>query len=156
MSNTMDYERHQNGAWGPPAGQHGPRWHPLGILVMVLGFVFWWPVGLAILFYMLWSRSMCGYGDRFENKMQRMQAKMDRFRSRMGEGFPRWDGPSTGNRAFDEYRSETLKRLEDEQREFKDFLYRLRHAKDKSEFDQFMSERRNRPSSPPQDDRPAA
>ena len=77
MSNTMDYERHANGAWGPPAWQqHGRRWHPLGILVMVLGFIFWWPVGLAILFYMLWSRSMCGYGDRFENKMQRMQAKI--------------------------------------------------------------------------------
>jgi hypothetical protein len=52
--------------------------------------------------------------------------------------------PSSGNRAFDEYRSETLRRLEEEQREFRDFLDRLRFAKDKTEFDQFMAERRNR------------
>ena len=49
---------------------------------------------------------------------------------------------ASGNRAFDEYRAETLRRLEDEQREFKEFLDRLRHAKDKAEFDEFMAERR--------------
>jgi len=54
----------------------------------------------------------------------------------------------SGNRAFDEYRAETLRRLEDEQREFKDFLDRLRHAKDKAEFDQFMAERGRRPQGP--------
>ena len=59
-----------------------------------------------------------------------------------------WGGPpSSGNHAFDEYRSETLKRLEDEQREFREFLDRLRFAKDKTEFDAFMAERRNRPGS---------
>jgi hypothetical protein len=52
--------------------------------------------------------------------------------------------PSSGNRAFDDYRTETLKRLEEEQREFREFLDRLRFAKDKTEFDQFMAERRNR------------
>ena len=41
---------------------------------------------------------------------------------------------------------ETLQRLEEEQREFRDFLQRLRFAKDKTEFDQFMSERRNQPA----------
>jgi hypothetical protein len=63
---------------------------------------------------------------------------------------PRWIGggttpPSSGNRAFDEYRTDTLRRLEEEQREFKEFLQRLRFAKDRAEFDQFMAERRNRP-----------
>ena len=38
-----------------------------------------------------------------------------------------------------------MKRLEDEQREFKEFLERLRFAKDRAEFDQFMAERRQRP-----------
>ena len=69
---------------------------------------------------------------------------MDRFR-----GAGDWFGPATsGNRAFDDYRAETLKRLEEEQREFKDFLGRLRFARDRAEFDQFMTERRNRPSEP--------
>ena len=57
--------------------------------------------------------------------------------------------PSSGNRAFDEYRVETLRRLEEEQAEFKDFLDRLRHAKDKEEFDQFMAQHRPRPTPPP-------
>jgi len=52
--------------------------------------------------------------------------------------------PPSGNQAFDEYRAETLRRLEDEQREFRDFLTHLRTAKDKAEFDQFMAERRAR------------
>ena len=58
---------------------------------------------------------------------------------------PRNPPTSSGNRAFDDYRSETLKRLEDEQREFKEFLERLRFAKDRAEFDQFMADRRQRP-----------
>lgn len=56
----------------------------------------------------------------------------------------RW-GAGSGNVAFDEYREETLRRLDEEQREFRDFLDRLRAAKDRAEFDQFMNERRNRP-----------
>jgi hypothetical protein len=56
---------------------------------------------------------------------------------------------SSGNTAFDDYRAETLKKLEDEQKEFSDFLDRLRRAKDKAEFDQFMTERRNTPPGEP-------
>ena len=57
---------------------------------------------------------------------------------------------SSGNRAFDEYRAETLRRLEEEQKEFGSFLDRLRFAKDKAEFDQFMAELRQRPPTPPE------
>jgi hypothetical protein len=83
--------------------------------------------------------------------MERMQQGMEQMR---GGGAGWWgssnQGPSSGNRAFDEYRAETLRRLEDEQRDFFEFLNRLRHAKDKAEFDQFMAERRQRPPEPPQ------
>lgn len=161
MSNTADSER-----WGRPAwtDDHPSFWetpsHPGWIALMILGFVFWWPIGLAILAYIIWGRKMhrhgYGYGcgdrsERWQHKMERMQGKMERLRARM-EG--RYGAPSSGNRAFDEYRAETLKRLEDEQTEFKDFLNRLRHAKDKAEFDQFMSERRSRPPAPPVVDNP--
>ena len=47
----------------------------------------------------------------------------------------------TGNSAFDTYKEDTLRRLEQEQTDFEAFLERLRAAKDKSEFDQFMDER---------------
>lgn len=48
----------------------------------------------------------------------------------------------SGNQAFEEYRAETLRRLEDEQRDFHDFLDHLRAAKDKQEFEEFLAERR--------------
>ena len=85
-----------------------------------------------------------GYGGhgRWQDKME--CSKMDWMRDRMSGG-PWNSAPSSGNRAFDEYRTETLRRLEEEQREFRSFLDRLRFAKDKTEFDQFMAERRDRP-----------
>ena len=55
-------------------------------------------------------------------------------------------GGATNNWAFEEYREETLRRLEEEQAEFNDFLDRLRHAEDKAQFERFMDERRNRAS----------
>ena len=125
---------------------------PAWIALLVLGFWAWWPIGLAILAFTIWSGRMgCGYHGygHWQHKMERMQRKMDWMRARMVGG--PWAPPSSGNRAFDDYRSETLRRLEEEQREFRDFLERLRFAKDKTEFDQFMTERRNRqtPHTPP-------
>jgi hypothetical protein len=128
---------------------------PAWIALMVLGFCFWWPLGLATLAFIYGSgRMSCwnhhhGMG-RWQRKVDRMQEKMDRLREKMGGG--NWWGnpPSSGNHAFDEYRMETLRRLEEEQNDFRDFLERLRHAKDKAEFDQFMAELRNRPPVPPE------
>jgi hypothetical protein len=119
---------------------------PAWILLLILGFFAWWPLGLAVLAFMIGSGRM---GCWQHHGMSRWQDKMDRMRSKM-EGMRSggdWWGvpPTSGNRAFDEYRADTLRRLEDEQREFKEFLQRLRFAKDRAEFDQFMAERRNRP-----------
>jgi hypothetical protein len=86
--------------------------------------------------------------------MGRMQEKMERMRAKMGGGNWWANPPSSGNRAFDEYRMETLRRLEEEQTEFHDFLDRLRHAKDKAEFDQFMTERRTRSQGTPPSEQP--
>ncbi|MEM1374034.1 MAG: DUF2852 domain-containing protein [Pseudomonadota bacterium] len=48
---------------------------------------------------------------------------------------------SSGNESFDAYREDLLTRLEEEQKSFEGFLERLRAAKDKSEFDDFMDKR---------------
>lgn len=110
--------------------------------VMVLGFILFWPIGLGILAYLIWSGRMgCWKHRRWRHEgMERMQ---DAARKWWHDERP---AMSSGNHAFDEYRTETLRRLEDEQREFKEFLERLRFARDRSEFDQFMAERRNRTS----------
>jgi hypothetical protein len=138
------------------------------IILTVLGFIWWWPIGLVLLGLFLGRGKFgCGRrvryagdtpmfdreqgGDRWERKMTRLQEKMEMVRAKADRfrGAGDWFNQSaSGNRAFDEYRSETLKRLEDEQREFKDFLARLRFARDRSEFDQFMADRRGRSSEP--------
>ena len=119
---------------------------PAWIALIVLGFMVWWPVGLSVLAFTVGSGRMgCGHQGHWQNKIDRMQRKMDWMRSRVSGG--PWNyTPTSGNRAFDDYRADTLRRLEDEQREFREFLERLRLAKDKTEFDQFMAERRNRPA----------
>src|SRR4051812_29564100 len=123
---------------------------PVWIGLLVVSFVMFWPLGLVLLGFLVGSGRMGCWshgtsGERWQRHMDRMQHKMDKMQS-AAERF--WGprpaaaaaGQSSGNAAFDEYRTETLRRLEDEQREFLDFLQRLRHAKDKAEFDQFMSE----------------
>ncbi|MCA2000090.1 MAG: DUF2852 domain-containing protein, partial [Hyphomicrobiales bacterium] len=51
--------------WGKPA------W----IAAMILGFIVFWPIGLAILFYMIWSGRMgCGYSGAWgESRAERWE-----------------------------------------------------------------------------------
>ena len=104
---------------------------PIWIASVIFGFVLFWPIGLIILFYLIWSGKVrcCNH----------------RFTAWKSENLQRWCTPfgesvSTGNMAFDEYRETTLRRLEEERREFNQFVKRLRRAKDQDEFDRFMSE----------------
>ena len=94
------------------------------IAAMVLGFIIFWPVGLALLAYMIWSKRM------FSSCAKRTRTKAQHYPFK-----------SSGNSAFDAYKADTLRRLEEEQDSFQSFLQRLREAKDKAEFDQFMDER---------------
>jgi hypothetical protein len=121
---------------------------------MILGFLFCWPLAFVALAVTIWSmKMMCGHhhGDHDWSArwQERMMAKRARWEQRMAEHFERRHRPPTsGNRAFDEYRAETLRRLEDEEKEFREFLDNLRFAKDKAEFDDFLANRRSRPTTP--------
>jgi len=115
------------------------------IALMIVSFVVFWPLGLAILGYMIWSGRM---GCRAKSKVAGFNS------GRFGMDFGRNSGPgrwyrggafaSSGNRAFDDYREETLNRLQEEHEEFQTFMEKLRHARDKAEFDQFMADRAKR------------
>jgi len=131
---------------------------PAWIALMVVAFILFWPLGLAVLAFLLWSgRMACSRHGSWSDESRR--ERFERKLSRMRERFEAWTGERadrgaaqtfrpSGNRAFDEYRAETLRRLEEEAGEFRSFLDRLRMAKDKAEFDQFMTERRARPATP--------
>lgn len=93
------------------------------IAATVAGFIVFWPAGLALLAYMIWSKRM------FKSSSCAKRSSHRPMTTR-----------STGNAAFDAYKADTLARLEEEQTNFEAFLTRLREAKDKAEFDQFMAE----------------
>lgn len=120
LTNTRDWlDGHGKAAW---------------ISAMILGFIFFWPVGLITLFYMIGTNRMGKH-----------------CRTNRRRGFS-----STGNTAFDSYRDETLKRLQDEQQAFNGFMNNLRAAKDKAEFDQFMNDRENQTIDEPSEPKAAA
>ncbi len=111
------------------------------IASMVLGFIFFWPVGLALLAYMIWSNRMF---NKSCSSVTRHSARHARHAMK-----------SSGNSAFDAYKMDTLRRLEEEQGNFESFLERLREAKDKAEFDQFMQDRANKTTDGPDTAQPA-
>jgi hypothetical protein len=101
------------------------------IAAMVLGFIAFWPIGLAIVLYM-----------SFAGKWQLGSGRCSRRNRTYTTGLRAMR--SSGNASFDAYKADTLRRLEDEQQAFEEFLQRLREARDKAEFDQFMDERSKR------------
>ncbi|MEO6301262.1 MAG: DUF2852 domain-containing protein [Paracoccaceae bacterium] len=111
------------------------------IFAMILGFIFVWPVGLGLLAYMIWSKRMfsrsCG------NRHEHSHGPWGHQRAHMAEHFSQMRGAfrPSGNAAFDAYKADTIRRLQEEQEAFEAFLQRLREAKDKSEFDNFMEDR---------------
>ncbi len=154
------------GGWGPPRSAWSPWslvWSvpkPWLIAAMVLAFILFWPIGLAILFFAIGSGRLGGRWARGQGFAGGGPANAGGC-GWQGSGSQGWRrdeaspaGSSSGNAAFDEYRMDTLRRLEEEQRDFAAFLERLRFAKDKAEFDQFMADRRRRPAEPPAQDVP--
>jgi hypothetical protein len=93
MEKEMAYTADVNRWRGPDSEFYRPHMHihPGMVIGTILGFLFWWPVGLAFLFFTLRSTKMgCwNHQDRWSNKMERMQYKMERMRGRMERGgFP--------------------------------------------------------------------
>jgi len=134
---------------------HGERWKAVEILAMVLGFMVFWPVGLAVLGWKFWQKKS-GYPGDIVSFGREKWANWTHGSGGWGFAANNWAayGPgmgSTGNRAFDEWRAAELARLEEErkklvaaEREFAKFMENLRHARDREEFERFMDAHRNR------------
>ncbi|WP_075997704.1 DUF2852 domain-containing protein [Salaquimonas pukyongi] len=130
QSSSAPYRGHHN-AWIRPA------WTPITIAMMIVGFMIFWPLGLAMLAYILW-------GDRLEEFKSGVNRTTDGFARNWSCG--RGPRSSTGNVAFDDWRNAEIERLREERRkleemraEFEAHLRELRRAKDQDEFDAFMS-----------------
>jgi len=119
-----------------------PAWTPATIALTVIGFMVFWPLGLAMLAYIIW-------GDRLDG--------FKRDANRMTDGLfsgcrkASYRSARTGNVAFDDWRAKELERLAEERRkldemyeEFDAYAQELRRAKDQDEFDRFMANRSKR------------
>ncbi|NGN43758.1 DUF2852 domain-containing protein [Mesorhizobium sp. CGMCC 1.15528] len=124
-----------------------PAWTPATIALMVIGFMVFWPLGLAMLAYIIW-------GDRLEGFKRDVNRATDGIFAgcrRGSDKAARWGKGSytpTGNVAFDDWREKELERLAEERRkldetlaQFDDYARELRRAKDQEEFDRFMANR---------------
>ena len=126
-----------------------PAWTPATIALMIIGFMIFWPLGLAMLAYILWGDRL----DEFKSEVNRATDRMGCAFGRNGHKRHRDHGfnARTGNVAFDDWRAAELTRIEEERRkldearkEFDDYLRELRRARDQEEFDAFMNARRGR------------
>jgi hypothetical protein len=120
-----------------------PAWTPATIALMIIGFMVYWPLGLAMLAYILW-------GDRLEGFKHDVNNATDGIFRGFRNACPAGRGSSTGNAAFDDWRAKELERLAEERRkldearaDFEAYAREVRRAKDKEEFDRFRTERRN-------------
>jgi hypothetical protein len=120
-----------------------PAWTPATIALMVIGFMVFWPLGLAMLAYIIW-------GDRLEGFKRDVNRATDGVFANCRKGARgSWKSHArTGNVAFDDWREKELERLAEERRkldeamaEFDDYVRELRRAKDQDEFDRFMASR---------------
>ena len=130
-----------------------PAWTPATIAMMVIGFMLFWPLGLAMLAYILWGDRL----DEFKNDVNRATDNMTSSFSCRGRRHKRAHSFSrSGNVAFDDWREAEMTRLEEERRkldemrrEFDEYLRELRRAKDADEFDEFMAAKKPKASRMP-------
>ena len=120
-----------------------PAWTPVTIAMMVLGFIIAWPLGLAMIAYIIW-------GDRLDTFKQDLNRATDKVADTFKASKP---APRSGNVAFDDWREVELARLEEERRkldemisDFEEYQRELRRAKDQEEFDNFMKSRKRKPA----------
>jgi hypothetical protein len=121
-----------------------PAWTPATIALMVIGFMVFWPLGFAMLAYILWGDRLGDFKREVNRATDNVFAGCRRHSRSMRHG-------RSGNIAFDEWRENELRRLEEERRkldemrsEFDEYLRELRRAKDQEEFDRFMADREAR------------
>ena len=139
-----------------------PAWTPATIAMMVIGFMVFWPLGFAMLAYIIW-------GDRLDGFKRDVNRATDGIFSGCRRGADkahRWGNGGryarTGNVAFDDWRDKELERLTEERRkldemlsDFDEYARELRRAKDQDEFDRFMANR-NKHTAPTTTAKPAS
>ncbi|GLK75835.1 membrane protein [Methylopila jiangsuensis] len=99
------------------------RWNALTIALMVIGFIVFWPLGLAVIAYVLWGRQIAAWARSAQSPLRgagdfgsAARRAADDFTRAMGGCGGAARERATGNAAFDAWRASELERLAAERR----------------------------------------
>jgi len=136
---TQNHNNHQRSGGCCDWGKSG-NWSGFNIASMVLGFIFFWPLGLFILFWNISGRSVKDLPNGIRNLWNKVTGGWG------GDtGFHTAD--NSGNAIFNEYQQtqyDRIQELKDEikerSRRFRNFRDEAKRRADKEEFNRFMSD----------------
>lgn len=135
-SNGSTVNRPDNQSWSHCGGSWGRKgsWTGFNIAAMVVGFVFFWPVGLVVLYWIIRGRDV-------RDLPQAARQKWSQF---FGGGSGR--SGHSDNVVFNEYQQtqydrirEIKEEIRERQRRFGDFRADIKRRGDEEEFNRFMS-----------------
>lgn len=137
--NSGDFARHLR-----------PAFTPVTVTIMIVFFAIGaWPLGLLMIGYMLYGKEL---GIDFSNWGKARESVQNINRS-FGFGGGTGAANATGNDAFDEWRSEELRKIDEERRrldetrrDFDEYVRELKRARDREEFQAFQERRAARKS----------
>jgi len=131
VEKTSRRSRRCSGRYGSDWGKKG-SWTGYNIAAMVLGFVFFWPVGLVILYWIIRGRDVRDLPAAAREKWSEMFGRSGNRRS--------------DNIVFEEYQQtqydrirEIKEEIKERGRRFADFREQAQRRADQEEFSQFMS-----------------
>lgn len=138
MSSSSGTSVNQSGerSWGPCRTTKSNRtnWSSFNILAMVLSFVFFWPAGLVVLYWILSGRNAKDLPGAMKEKWQELR----------GGSFSLSEG--TGNSVFNDFQQTQYDRINEIKHEiktrsehFKAFRDDAKRRADQEEFNRFMA-----------------
>ena len=121
-------------------------WSIYEVGAVIGGFALFWPLGLVALFVKMKKGELWNGA----SVMQAPWANWQKHSENVSNFASNWQRGSSfsGNAAFDDYRKAEIEKLEvqrrkldEERKAFDEFLSKLRHAKDREDFERFMADR---------------
>lgn len=136
MSNSATFKVSREASVSGRRGQGSCRWGAANTVATVLGFVIFWPAGLAILFWVLSGRHVRDLPHTLKSAWDSVSEHLPRARERT----------ATDNVVFNDYQNtqyERIREIRDEiaerARRFTEFKQDAQRRRDQEEFDQFMA-----------------
>ena len=135
-----------------PAATTSWRWKPVDIIVLVIAFAVWWPLGLGVLGWKLWNDRQpvpVDLGARLQVMAGQFQAGLDSLWTGLSQpatGLTAQDAP-TGNATFDAHVREERARLAADQRRLDDEIAAFRaylaspQSGDREVYERFRADR---------------